>query len=363
MISLTSIIFIFSFCFLIIYTSVSITSYLFFERMTLDKQVCFKLEFPQEVRCNTIDEVLNSSVKYCSSFCLRISIVCRFGNSFIQFLNVLRVAIHSEIKRIVVPQGFLTLSSSFYFGDIFFEMKNNYRNCVSGDFFYPTALMRKLPAINFSSTSFIQFRDFFLSHFKQIIPNNTLVLHIRSGDIFSGKNVHHGYGQPPCQYYKDIMKFAKWSKIILIAEDYGNPCVRIIQKEGAKFQINSLHQDLSVLLNAPNIGFSKGTFGMPILRFSKTIQTAFFFDQSDNFIRNICSQFPTSICFNCIPTLQYKRDILDFWYNNQSQLRIMISSQSCKEWTVFSKDETLTQFQDFLYRDIINRFPMRRLHY
>ena len=48
--------------------------------------------------------------------------------------------------------------------------------------------------------------------------NNDIVIHIRSGDIFSNKPDSF-YLPPPLSFYVNILKNKKFDKIILVSED------------------------------------------------------------------------------------------------------------------------------------------------
>ena len=78
--------------------------------------------------------------------------------------------------------------------------------------------------IDLNSESWRQFQTKFLNKYKAKVPENALVVHIRSGDIFDNNTEHHKYGQPPCNYYLDAISMRNWSKVIVIAEDRKNPC-------------------------------------------------------------------------------------------------------------------------------------------
>ena len=46
--------------------------------------------------------------------------------------------------------------------------------------------------------------------------DNTLVVHLRSGDVFSPGGGHENYKQPPVAFYQFIFRSRKWSKILFI---------------------------------------------------------------------------------------------------------------------------------------------------
>ncbi len=101
------------------------------------------------------------------------------------------------------------------------------------------------------------------------LPENDVVIHIRSGDIFSSKP-HPNYVPPPLSYYtKEIDKY-KYEKIRIICEDTINPVVNELLKlyKNAVYEKNTLEKDIRIILGATNIIFSVGTFIPSLMRFS-----------------------------------------------------------------------------------------------
>ena len=93
------------------------------------------------------------------------------------------------------------------------------------------------------------------------LPENDLVIHIRSGDIFVS-NPHPNYVPPPLSYYtKEIDKY-KYDKIHIICEDTINPVVNELRKlyKNAVYEKNTLEKDIRIILGATNIIYSVGTF-------------------------------------------------------------------------------------------------------
>ena len=93
------------------------------------------------------------------------------------------------------------------------------------------------------------------------LPENDLVIHIRSGDIFNSKP-HPNYIPPPLSYYtKEIDKY-KYEKIHIICEDTINPVTNELRKlyKNAVYEKNTLEKDIRIILGATNIIYSVGTF-------------------------------------------------------------------------------------------------------
>ena len=92
----------------------------------------------------------------------------------------------------------------------------------------------------------------------------TLVIHIRSGDIFRSKNPHPDYIMPPLCFYTNIIKELgdQIDKIHLIAEDAFNPCINLLQEKypNLVFKKSSLDEDVKVIMGAKRIVYGAGTF-------------------------------------------------------------------------------------------------------
>jgi len=94
------------------------------------------------------------------------------------------------------------------------------------------------------------------------IGSNTLVIHIRTGDIFK-RDWHSLYTQNPLSYFLKISE--GFEKVIVVCgKDRNNPVLNYL-KENKKFNIqsNSFKEDFNILLNAKNLATS-GVSGFPI---------------------------------------------------------------------------------------------------
>jgi hypothetical protein len=93
---------------------------------------------------------------------------------------------------------------------------------------------------------------------------NTLVIHIRSGDIFAHEhNPPHPYVPNPLIYYKNLIE--SFEKIIVVTEndDY-NPLIPELKKyKNVTIQSSSISEDFSTLMRAKNLASSGiGTFAV-----------------------------------------------------------------------------------------------------
>jgi len=118
-------------------------------------------------------------------------------------------------------------------------------------------------------SSFHDFNKNYLYH-KLLIKNNieidrdTLVIHIRTGDIFHD-GWHSMYNQNPLSFYLKISEL--FEKVLVISgPDENNPVLNILKNIDNKkfsFQSSNFIEDFNYLLNAKNLATS-GVSGFPI---------------------------------------------------------------------------------------------------
>jgi hypothetical protein len=103
--------------------------------------------------------------------------------------------------------------------------------------------------------------------------SNEICIHIRGRDLFNS-NPHPGYVTPPLDYYVKILNNKKYKNIYLVSEDKKNPTVNELMKlyPNIKFKIQSLEEDIKLILGHENIVFSFGTFLKSLLLLSKNIK-------------------------------------------------------------------------------------------
>ena len=96
------------------------------------------------------------------------------------------------------------------------------------------------------------------------IPDDTLVIHIRSGDIFD--QVHpngHQYTPNPLDFYNKLL--AEFDHAIVVTEpDANNPIVEILRENPkVTVQSKSVNEDFATIMSAKNVANSGvGTFAM-----------------------------------------------------------------------------------------------------
>tara|TARA_Y100000590_G_scaffold463197_1_gene629335 strand:- start:343 stop:1074 length:732 start_codon:yes stop_codon:yes gene_type:complete len=184
----------------------------------------------------------------------------RLGNNIIQLSNIIHIAIAFKHN--------IKINRQHRFFDVSLIEKyfNKYSNSEiitdNNNFYYNIKL-------SFSNAIFKQnieeknkiLQNAFLINNINKLPENDLVIHIRSGDIFNTHS-HPKYVPPPLSYYtKEIDKYF-YKKIHIISEDTKNPVVNELRKlyKNAVYEKNTLEKDIRIILGATNIIYSVGTF-------------------------------------------------------------------------------------------------------
>ena len=130
-------------------------------------------------------------------------------------------------------------------------------------------------------TLFIKYINPVLTKFSfqlvDILENEqTLMIHIRGGDVFKGNGAHKSYVQPPLAYYKKIIDSRDWYAILVAYENDKNPCVDALQehyseRQNILFQSEDLIIDINTLTTAKNLCVGAGTFGLMLYLMSPNI--------------------------------------------------------------------------------------------
>ncbi len=111
-------------------------------------------------------------------------------------------------------------------------------------------------------------RDICIKYINKILitpdiqSEDTLVIHIRSGDIFN-EHIHPSYIQPPFEYYRFIIDNNHYRNIIIVTEpDMSNPVIYKLLEHYQNIHIFSriLTQDIAMILGAQNLVIGTGSF-------------------------------------------------------------------------------------------------------
>ena len=161
-------------------------------------------------------------------------------------------------------------------------------------------------------------------------PEDELIIHIRSGDIFSTWVDPH-YPQPPLAFYRMVidrlLAEGRIRSVKLVFENRLNPVIAEVEAYAARrglpveIQSESLISDVAALVNGRYLVFGLGTFGPGICHLSDHVEQVFYF----------ASNWPQG--FQSIPTIGKVVEVRDLegrymkvgeWQNTDAQRRTMV---------------------------------------
>lgn len=217
----------------------------------------------------------------------------RFGNSIIQIINCINIALQKGYNKVVFPEHNFLSSKEIILKDV----KSQITEPISGIFFSSKDIL----SLNCSVPCFTKKRKIALEYIIPILKvyrldsellsnlgdEDVICFHIRGGDIFIKSQPHPGYIQPPLWFYEKIIEQYKWKKVILVSEDNLNPVVPELLKkypELVNWNKRTLEQDISIILNARNIAIGVGTFCTSIFLLSNTLPKIWVTDISNESI-------------------------------------------------------------------------------
>lgn len=261
----------------------------------------------------------------------------RLGNNLIQLIHALSYARQHQIDYVYLKEPHNYLSSQVInISGSTDEFKTCNSQCMLNNIFFYT---ENIPNFKFdmkteSMPLFDQYilpiyghRDIHCLALLDPTSDNTLYIHIRSGDIFKKLKPHSLYVQPPMAYYDYIIAEQKPELIILVSEDKLNPCIDALL---AKYADKITHvcnpgdpvKDISVLCRASKIIFGFGTFSYYIMCVSGNLNTVWF-PKYDN--ENESSSGLSHIHTHHIPLPKYMKP--GEWKNTSSQRKLMLTYQ------------------------------------
>jgi hypothetical protein len=200
----------------------------------------------------------------------------RLGNLIKQLINALHIALYYNFNvsfpkhkffntTYIVINKTVTLKNKQIFNDFDFYERDKIKNVFNHIF-----------DINKEKVISI-IKNMFIIKSNKTLGNNDLLIHIRSGDIFSNPNPNRKYLTPPLSYYTDIIAKNNFTNIYLIAEDTLNPCINKLLELYPKinFKLQSLEQDIQIVLSAVNVVISFGTFIPQLLHLSENVKQVY----------------------------------------------------------------------------------------
>ena len=201
----------------------------------------------------------------------------RLGNNIKQLSNIIDIAIayKHNIKINIKKLNFFDLSvienyfNKYNNSEIITENKTHFfdRSILS----FPNDIFKQ----NIEERNKILQKAFLINNINKL-PENDIIIHIRSGDIFLS-NPHPLYVPPPLSYYIKEINKRKYEKIHIICEDTINPVVNELLKlyKNAVYNKNTLEKDIRIILGATNLIFSVGHFIPSLMLLSKNIKNLY----------------------------------------------------------------------------------------
>lgn len=197
----------------------------------------------------------------------------RLGNNFIQLKNMIDIAMyHKHNISFKIKHRYFDLDVI----EKYFSKYHN-KNVISSDSGFYSDRDKFLHNIEITDECISERNDLLKKSFMiknvEKMNENTLVIHIRSGDIFNSRP-HPLYVPPPLKYYIDNIIEQKPDKIIIVCEDKKNPVVDTLLTlyPNSIWKKNSLEDDIKIVLGSTNVISSVGTFIPSLLMISDNIK-------------------------------------------------------------------------------------------
>ena len=275
---------------------------------------------PQDLPIWVRGRQVNLSVK-----CLRVTKgYGRWGNNLIQLRHVANVATFYGLTQVFIPRGFVFLLEPIRWNEqvtIFPVDKEEDLDCYTHRFFTMERFQEGLPYDDFP-------REFVVEYVRRLqvieLSRDTLVLPLRSGDVFSRWPAPL-YGQPGCDYYEYVVGTRRWLSVLVFAEDEGNPCIQRFTSLADVRIGMSLVDDLRLLLGSVHLVLGVSTFAEMCGELAPRLEQVFLYT-TPNF-HLLCPPV-NGICWVCQAAEQFWNENLRRWTNSRSQRNRMLSGKS-----------------------------------
>jgi len=248
----------------------------------------------------------------------------RFGNNVHQLIQAIHIAETFNINVIRFRFGNFKTDEIRIYGIKNRANRNHpFRQTrIVGNFFYDHENYSSFPGLQPLSSH--EYRRIALEYLRPIVlssqnipfqPNydNTLFVHIRSGDIFRGSSPHPNYVQPPIDYYRYVFSIEEGKDIVVLYEDDGNPVVNSLRGIYPNIQFYSLplYETIHIFMCAKYIVSGFGTFIPSITSMNDVYQRLYH-------PGNLETRVPNSIAIRLPGYIQE-------WKNTEEQRRFMIT--------------------------------------
>jgi len=243
----------------------------------------------------------------------------RLGNNIIQVQNAIHIALYHHHDKIQIP------SHSFFNKTlIHFSVKTNSLDNIQDIFYYRDRIKNidmNCFEKNHEKVKEILGNLFVMKKDIQEQGDNDIIIHLRSGDIFTN-HPHQSYIVPPLSFFVSILE--KWTtkeNIIVLAEDDRNPILRELQKRYPQLQWKkqSLEMDIGILLGAKNVVESFGTFSISLFLFSQNIKKIY----RPSYQISLEKEYFPNVEIEVVDLEEYRK-LMFPWKNTKEQKKIML---------------------------------------
>ncbi|MEG3982873.1 discoidin domain-containing protein [Microcoleus sp. T3B2] len=254
----------------------------------------------------------------------------RLGNSLIQLLNAIYLTQKYQGKLVHPGHYYLKLDEGEM--DFSTSQQTSWLVKIRGGFF-------TVPELRITTSEMLKILhntifNLFPYREDKSIGERTLVIHIRSGDVFDGFNIHPFYVQPPLSYYQKIIEDGNYQDIVVVTEaDRLNPCINeLLIRYNARVQTNSLEEDVNTILSAKHLVIGQGTFGnlsMLSPNLAKLYCPFFLHYSHNNLLFQIAKELPyqtifARLPFYIFPSQRSNEYEFEGWTNSDEQRKFML---------------------------------------
>lgn len=259
----------------------------------------------------------------------------RLGNNITQIVNAIIFANHFNINEINYPNHNIIKNNQIILNNL------NPNNIILNKIFHHDFFSRKKICEKFNINENI-FTNIFennldlysiLNNIINInydcdclnLKDNDLVIHIRSGDVYS-TIPHSGWIQPPLSFYDKIINEYKWDNIYLICEDTKSPVIKPLLNKynNIIFNLQSLNNDIQYIIQAKNICFGMGSFVPSLLLLNTNLNNIYYPLYCERYLIDII-KYNNKIIYD-LPTYIKKGE----WMNTPEQRKIMLEYNNIK---------------------------------
>lgn len=262
----------------------------------------------------------------------------RFGNSVHRLVNALGLARALDIRLVIIPQWEF-LEDEFAVEGVRFTKAEPqpYSRILWGSFEKSTLIHHLIGPVDVRRTISDLTAGFAFDTRPPPRGNESLTIHIRSGDVFEGNHAKH-YGQPPLAFYQRVFDEEDWRHVCVVFQNLSNPVITPLLKwldsRGIILEIidRDVRPALEELWRARNLVASNGSFLEAALASSANLEKIYVFGQR--------SARKLSLLGGPLETREYRdyfglyeREVMLAWRDARWQRNLMMLMP---KWTIIS---------------------------